>query len=245
MPRFSYGPVAIVSPDPAGGSNDLIRQDAKGGKMYQTNADAVAQVNPLPIFDFAGTPITEITSGPFGQAQWVAEQTRPGGFVNIAGLIVQVWATEVGELLEQAQGAIAQVEAARNVAQQAAADAEQALAALREYISLNPGGGGSGGGGGLPSGTTLDQIPDGADRRAVTTAQLDKLVKAPTTFLQLGTTATTAKPGNYAPTAADVGAVTSMGGRFRIWGGRTTTQGPPTEAEGAVRGTDYAFLDVV
>lgn len=125
MPRFSYGPMPIVAPDSEGGSNDLIRQDATGGVMYQTNADAVAQVNPLPIFDFAGAQISEITSGPFGQAQWIAEQDEPNGFVRFGDLIVAVDAREVGPLAQRAAAA------------QSAA--EQALAAIRDLVASTAG----------------------------------------------------------------------------------------------------------
>lgn len=100
----------------------------------------------------------------------------------------------------------------------------------------------SGGGGGLPAGTTLDAILDGASRVALSPAQRTTVNNLPATFLQIGTTTTTAKSGNYAPTAAAIGAVQSMSGPIRIWS-RTALQGAPTAADGAVDLTDYLFLD--
>jgi hypothetical protein len=102
---------------------------------------------------------------------------------------------------------------------------------------------GTGGGGGLPAGTTLEQIADGATRLAFTLAERQKLqtVAQGATALTIGTTATTAKAGNYSPTPATIGAVRNMGGVDRIWG-RVAVQGLPTAAEGAIDG-DWALMD--
>ena len=115
-----------------------------------------------------------------------------------------------------------------------------AVAALQQA-----GVGGGSSGGGLPAGTTLEEIPNGVTRLAMTLAERTRIAGLPTTFLKVGTAATDAKRGDYAPTAQGLGAVVSMSGDVRLWTKRTTTQGPPTVAEGAVKGTDYAFLDVV
>lgn len=99
----------------------------------------------------------------------------------------------------------------------------------------------SGGGGGLPVGTTLDQIANGIDRLAMTFAERSRIAALPTTFLQIGATATTAKAGNYQPTPAQIGAVQNVNGFARAWG-RTAAQALPTAAEGAVDG-DWAFRE--
>lgn len=105
-----------------------------------------------------------------------------------------------------------------------------------EYISQ---GGGGGGGAGLPVGTTLENIPNGATRLAFTQAERDKLTTLQN--LRLGTTADTAKRGDYKPTTAEVGAVANVTGVSRMWG-RTVATGLPTAAEGALDG-DYALVD--
>lgn len=103
--------------------------------------------------------------------------------------------------------------------------------------------GGGGGGGGLPVGTTLDQIPNGTTRLAMTQPERDKLatVAFNATNLIIGTTATTAKAGNYQPTPAQIGAVQTMSGPKRHWY-RTVAQGFPSAAEGA-QDDDYLFMD--
>ena len=102
----------------------------------------------------------------------------------------------------------------------------------------------SGTGGGLPADVTLEEIPNGVSRVAMTLAERQQLAKVPTSFLKVGTAATDAKPGNYAPTAEDVKAVRNVGGFGRVWGNRTSTQGPPSAAEGAQDG-DYCVIDAV
>jgi len=101
--------------------------------------------------------------------------------------------------------------------------------------------GGGTGGGGLPVGTTLDQIPNGADRLAMTYAERNRIAGLPSSFLQLGTTAGTAKAGNYKPTPAEISAVQNVNGAPRLWG-RSASQALPTAAEGAVDG-DWLFRE--
>lgn len=122
---------------------------------------------------------------------------------------------------------------------------QETLAATSQilaYIAANPAGSG-GSGGGLPVGTTLDDIANGLDRLAMTSAERTKLQTVATgaTALTIGTTATTAKAGNYAPTAAGIGAVANVTGVSRVWG-RTLAQGLPTTAEGALDG-DWCWID--
>ncbi|GAA1436277.1 hypothetical protein GCM10009616_35670 [Microlunatus lacustris] len=154
MPRYSYGPMAIVQPDPAGGAADLVLQNATDGKMYQTQPDAEAQSNPLPIYDFNGGQLDEIKSGPFGQAQWLAEQAEPNGFVRFGDLIVAVDAREVAGLAQDAADAVAESRAARDAAETALAEIRQLLAdgggavsidsrTVQKVVRWNPGGNGA------------------------------------------------------------------------------------------------------
>lgn len=125
----------------------------------------------------------------------------------------------------------------------AQAETIAALSEVRAFIAANPDGVGSGAG--LPAGTTLEQIPNGNTRLAMTIDERVKLngVEPNATRLLLGDTAGTAKAGNWVPTAAQVGAVASMTPGVRLWF-RTAAQGPPTAAEGASdSGTDWVFLE--
>lgn len=148
MARYTYGPLAVVSPDVIGGSNDPVLQNATGGVMYQTAQDARSNNNPVPIFDIGtGNPLDEITSGPMGQAQWEAEQEMPGGAVRFGDLIVMVSANETGPLAAQAlqDRTASQVSAAS--AAQAAAAAQQALQQLEQAMAN----------GGVSTGTGLNE----------------------------------------------------------------------------------------
>lgn len=103
---------------------------------------------------------------------------------------------------------------------------------------------GPGSGGGLPAGTTLEQIPNGPTRLAITAAQVTKLdgIAAGATALTLGVTATSAKRGDYSPLPADIGAVRNMGGFARVWGVTGSATVKPTAAQGAVDG-DWLVVD--
>lgn len=229
MADYTFGTVAVY--DAAPGANDKVVTNAVGGKLVLVK-DGPAQ----PITDLNGTPITEITSNSDGQSSQFRAQVRRG-LIQFGDLVVTVWANEVANELDQISVAVATAQAAVDAAQQAVLDAQEALLLAQQ--------GGGGTGGGLPENTTLEDIPNGISRIAMTIDERNKLASTPTSFLTLGTTSTTAKRGDYAPTAKDVGAVVSMSGDVRLWTKRTTTQGPPSVAEGAVPGTDYVFLDVV
>lgn len=221
---YSFAPQPIIDPT----TNTLV-VNADGGKVVDP-----ATGNPLTMADLNGNPTDKIGGSPFGTSQWF-RSTQLAVLVLYGDVAVQCVATELFPIASRYPELVAAASSAQTAAQQALAD-------LRDAIAQ---GVGNPGGGGLPADVTLEDIPNGVTRIAMTQAERDKLSKTPTTFLKVGAAATDAKAGNYAPTAADVGAVTSMTGDVRLWTKRTTAQGPPTEAEGAKRGTDYVFLDVV
>lgn len=99
-------------------------------------------------------------------------------------------------------------------------------------------------GAGLPAGTTLEDIPNGETRLALSQDERTKLegIEVGATRLLLGTTDKTAKPGNYTPKAAEIGAVVAVDGPIRMWRPRLASQALPTAAEGALDG-DIAFQE--
>ena len=102
------------------------------------------------------------------------------------------------------------------------------LTALQAQVAA----GGGGTGGGLPAGTTLQDIPDGTSRLALTSGERNKIATTPTTFLTVAGSgvATTAMRSDRAFTAAQVGAVANLGGFTGIVG-RTAAQGIPSATE--------------
>lgn len=223
--RCTYGPLPVFS---AGGPGvpDQVIEGATGG-IFSVELNGPA----LPIYDFSDQPIPFITSSPTGQAQWRVDDQLVG-WVRIGGVSVRVSSNDAGDLLQKTADAVA-------AAQQAAAAAAQSLQDLRNYIGTGPGAGG----GGLPSGTTLDNIPNGVDRYAVSAVEKNKIGTVPASFVSVAGpgSAATAMRSDRTFTAADVGAVRNMEGVPVIWG-RTAAQGPPTAAEGALDG-HYCFLD--
>jgi hypothetical protein len=104
---------------------------------------------------------------------------------------------------------------------------EAFLTALTTRIAALEAGGGTGtGGGGLPAGTTLDSIPNGSTRWAVTPTQSGKIDNTPTTFVTVGTAANQAMRGDRTFTALETGAVANTGGASGILV-RTIAQGLP------------------
>lgn len=216
MATYRYSGQAVVA-------NDDILENATGG----TFVDATGGL--IPIFDLNDNPITTITSNAFGQSSSFKANV-PMGYIKFGSVLNRVFADEIAQFAVNAQAAI-------DTANTAAAQASAALQAVNDLIATG------GGGGGLPAGTTLEQIPNGSTRLAMTQAERDKLatVAANATALVIGTTATTAKAGNYSPTPAGIGAVATVGGAFREWKPRPASQGYPSAAEGAQEG-DVASL---
>lgn len=219
MAAYTFRSEALYDP-----ITDIVYENATGGKLVD-----VLDGPALPIFDLNDNPITEITSGPSGQTlQFKANVYR--GLIQFGSAAVFVTAEEVADFAVAAQGAI-------DTANQAVALANQAVALATE--ALNNGGGG----GGLPAGTTLEQIPNGTTRLALTQPERDKIAATPTSFLTLGTTSTSAMAGNTTFTPAQIGAVRSMESAIRLWVRVVSLgQDKPTLAEGAVNG-DVLVLD--
>ena len=197
------------------------------------------------VYNLQGSPLPNLTTNQYGYlARFKAGV--PFGVISFGSVlqpVVSVEALNSGPQAAAAATSAAQAAAAAASSNTAAVNAQQlaqnAAADVAAYIAA----GGGGGGGGLPVGTTLEQIPNGVTRLAMTQAERDKLANvAPNaTNLQIGTTATTAKAGNYQPTPAQIGAVQTMTGPQRMWV-RSAAQGLPTAAEGALD-NDLAFMD--
>lgn len=213
--------------------------------------DAVgnAQVGfPFVVWDdpFAGSQVTDFTlpdgvtaatpaTDSDGEVLWLRgpDEVR-GPLYRDAGTGTRsVWYSS--EAIEMAQDEARQALAAVPAAQSAQVAAEAAQAAAEQAASASAAG--------IPAGTTLDSIPDSGTRVAMSPTERAKLggVAAGATNLQLGYTITAAKPGNWVPSAADVGAVRNAGGLTRMWK-RTIAQGFPTAAQGAVDG-DVLVMD--
>lgn len=182
----------------------------------------------------AGIGIGYISFGSILQPVVSMEVLQSGPAADQAATTAATAQQNAANALSAANTAAAASQAAQVAAQNAAAAAQAAADAAQS---------GGGGTGGLPAGTTLDAIPNGTTRVAMTTQERDKLatVAVGATNLQIGTTATTAKAGNYQPTPAQIGAVQTMSGATRVWV-RTTAQGLPSAAEGALDG-DLTFMD--
>jgi hypothetical protein len=207
---------------PAAGLTLTLWSDIKSGTQYTdvTNEDGVSAVSLVT----NGAGLTPFFRGPDGvDVLYVdagAGRFRLVGVESLADLFPRLTAAEVS-ISTNTTG----------------------LASAVGRISTLETSGGGGGGGGLPAGTTLEQIPNGSTRLAMTANERTKLagVAAGATALVVGTTAGTAKSGDYAPTASDVGAPRNVSGFGRVWG-RTAAQGFPSSAEGAVDG-DWLFMD--
>ena len=213
--------------------DDATLQPAQNASGQLLN---VAGGTAQQVYNLQGSPIPNLTSNQYGYITRFKAGV-PFGVVTFGSVVqpvVSIEALESGPAAAAAATSAAQAAAAASSANTAAVSAQQmaqnAANQVAAYIS-----GGGGGGGGLPAGTDLDDIPNGSTRFALTQAQIDKLTNTPTTFLQLGTTASTAKAGNYQPTPAQIGAVQSMSGPVRQWY-RSAAQGFPQTADGAQDG---------
>lgn len=230
MTRNTYGPLAVFT---AGGPGvpDQVIESAEGG-IFSAELNGPA----LPVYDFSDQPIPFVTSSPTGQAQWRVDDALVG-WVRIGGVSVRVSSNDAGDLLQDTASSVAASQAAQAAATAAAAAAAASRAAAESAAS------GGGTGGGLPAGTTLEQIPNGTSRLALTQPERDKLqgVAVGATKLLIGTTAGTAKSGDYTVTPSGIGAIPHVGGAFREWKPRPASQGYPTAAEGAQEG-DVASL---
>jgi hypothetical protein len=204
-------------------ANDDILENATGG-TFVDEAGAT-----IPIYDLNDSPISTITSNAFGQSSSFKADV-PMGYIKFGSVLNRVFADEIAQFAVNAQAAIATANDALTQANQALVLAQQALD-------------GGGSGGGLPAGTTLEQIPNGTTRLAMTQPERDKIAATPTTFLQLGTTSTTAMAGNTTFSPAGIGAVQNVAGASRVWGRiKSLGQNQPTAAEGAAIG-DWLLWD--
>ena len=221
--HYDYGLVLGLDRLPLAGGVGIYRApDASG------NPGPVAQ-----LLDTTNTAIDSLTVSRYGTfSQYNVANCRRGYLDFGAGVILPVLSIEAQDAYDVAVQAAA-------TAQDAVTAAQEALQELQAYVAAHPSTGG-----GLAANVTLEDIPNGPSRVAMTTDERAQLAKVPATFLKVGTAATDAKRGDYAPTAEDVKAVRNVGGFGRVWGNRTATQGPPTAAEGAVDG-DYCFVDAV
>lgn len=237
MTKIAYGP--LIAYDPTTGQ---LVPDAEGQVYAITDT---AFTTPLAIQDLSGVGMSTLRTSrtvamidEFQVDDLLEVNWKSGAYVirltSFKGLAATANAAVAAAQVASTAAAAAST-AAGSSATAAAASAQQ----VADYIA----GGGGGGGGGLPAGTTLEQIPNGSTRLAMTANERTKLagVAAGATALVVGTTAGTAKSGDYAPTAADVGAPRNVSGFGRVWG-RTAAQGFPSGAEGAVDG-DWLFMD--
>lgn len=207
--------------------------DVAGG-----TAQTVYDLNGNPL---AGNVLTSNNKGYVGRFK----AGIPFGVISFGSVLQPVVSIEA---LQSGPAAAAAATSAANAAASAAtaitsANAAAAAAAtsaqqVSDYIAA-----GTGGGGGLPAGTTLDTIPDGSSRAAITPAERTRLsgVQTGATRLLIGTTAGTAKDGTYVPTPAAIGAVQTMSGPVRHFF-RTKAQGLPNPGSESLDG-DWCTMD--
>ena len=182
--------------------------------------------SPLPIRDASGVPMTFVKIGdvPLTDEFQVEDKTKVIFKSGPYALVVQ-----------SLEGLVANSLAARTAAESAAVSAEASRQAAVAAA-------GSGGGGGLPAGTTLEQIPNGGDRLAMTQAERDKLLNVAygATKVTVGYNAGQAMPSSArAAEVVAVGVVGVLPGTtFRKWKPRPASQGWPTIAEGAQDGDE-------
>jgi hypothetical protein len=195
------------------------------------------------VYDLNGNPLANnqlITNSKGYCARFKAGIGR--GIVSFGSVLQPVVSMEVLDAgANSAAAAASAATAATNSASSASSASSAAASAAASATAAQLAAGSGGTGGGLPAGTTLDQIPNGSTRLAMTTDEKNKIANLPVSYLQIGTTATTAKAGNYSPTPSAIGAVQNVLGVPRIWG-RTTAQGFPTTADGALDG-DWLLMD--
>lgn len=106
MPRRTYGPLAVFS---AGGSGlpDQVLEGEEGGIFSETlNGPA------LPLFDFNDESIPSITSSPAGQAQWRVDQDGLAGWVRFGEVSVRVVSNDIEALLQRYEDLAVGLEAA-------------------------------------------------------------------------------------------------------------------------------------
>jgi hypothetical protein len=213
MTEFVYAPLPAVDPT----TSTVVRNTT--GQLYAVTDTTFA--TPLAFRDLSGVPQAVLRVGPLGITDEFRIDDQPEVLWKSGDYVIHLWSP---------QGVL---DAVTQVLQET-----QDLAAAMQAIIA----GGGGGGGGLPAGTTLDAILNGVDRWAIPRTELQRLATMQTnaTALVIGTTATTAKAGNYQPTPVQIGAVQNVAGFGRVWG-RTVAQGFPTAAEGRQDG-DYVAL---
>lgn len=220
MTYYTYSTTAVIDP-----TTQALALNATDGK-FVTVPDAAG----LPIYDLNLTPIAELTSNSLGQSNVFRVQDQRHGYAQFGTLLVHVWADEIAAELETLETFMADI--------QDAVAAAQAAQAAAELAAQN-----GGSGGGLPVGTDLDDIPNGATRLAMTSVDYARFAGMATgaTNLQIGTGANNAKRGDYTPSPAAIGAVQSMGGSWRFWV-RRASEGQPSTADGAIDNTDVLIM---
>lgn len=199
MVWYTYGTVAVY--DPA--TNEVL-ENATGGKFR------LALGGPdQPIRDVNGTPITSITSNEVGQSS-IFQAESLYGVVQFGSIAVTVWANEVAQQLVALQTYMTSITQAVTDAQAAAAAAQAVQvgtvswdAVLAKPATFPP----------SVHGHTSGQITDSTTvGRALMVALDAQAARAAigagtgngTSNLTLGSTATTAAPGNHAHPATAI-----------------------------------------
>lgn len=178
------------------------------GQVYATTDTTFS--TPLAVKSLSGVTMSSIGTTDIGMLDefTVADQTTVNW--KSGNYVVLLWSPA---------GMQAAVDAANAAVQSALASVQSLQTQVLALIQQG------GSGGGLPAGTTLDAIPNGSSRFAVSSAQMDRINQAST--LQLGTAANTAMPGNTTFTAVQVGAVPNPGATISGAVYRTAAQGLP------------------
>jgi hypothetical protein len=219
MPHFD--PQAAISTE----TGNILFQEGLTGSVYASQADAETQTNPLTVTAAGGVPTTTLSVSPIGQLPGFDHDElydvwwSPGD-----GITVHLIAWQ--GVLDTVEAAAVSAAASANSAQAAIEDAVfrvNDIAPINGNVTLPwSGGGGEGGGGGDVTWATLPGRPDtyppaphnhGAGDivdatslgrnilRAGTPQQVREYIGAGTgngtSNLQLGTSGTTAAPGNH------------------------------------------------
>jgi hypothetical protein len=219
---FTFGPQPAVDVT----TGLLVHQEGLSGRVYASRGEAEAETNPLEV-TIAGVVTTNISVSAIGQTQEFTPTTEdiyqvwwsPGG-----GVVAHLFSFDGAiELIEGARADVAASAAAAQAAIEDAVFRVNDIAPINGNVTLPwSGGGGEGGGGGDVTWATLPGRPDtyppaphnhGAGDivdatslgrnilRAGTPQQVREYIGAGTgngtSNLQLGTSGTTAAPGNH------------------------------------------------
>lgn len=228
MASILFHPIVAVQPD----TGELVR--GADGQIFAESDTSFS--SPLPIYDALGTPIERVTVGPNGLTQSFRVDNLDRVVWRSGPYAIPIWSPQ-GLTAEAARVGAAAADSA-TAAQAAATAAENAATSAA-----------NGGGGGTPNWDSVQNKPTTfapsdhthpvaqiSDASPVGAAVLKATDKASaraalgagtgngTSDLALGTTASTAAPGNHTHTASSLG----LGLQIKVV--RTAAQGVPATA---------------